>query len=86
MATPNWLDKAAMGINWGFDHDRVNENKLIRLAFHDCIPYEDGTGGKRCQNRVPLRTGKIFLKKKYCALVLAHLSSLVLSRFLNPSF
>ena len=21
------------------------ENKLFRLAFHDCIPYEDGTGG-----------------------------------------
>ena len=22
-----------------------NEAKTIRLAFHDCMPYEDGTGG-----------------------------------------
>ena len=22
-----------------------NERKMLRLAFHDCVPYEDGTGG-----------------------------------------
>ena len=27
------------------DEGEVTENTLIRLAFHDCVRYKDGTGG-----------------------------------------
>ena len=34
---------------WGEGRRRqdiaFNERKMLRLAFHDCVPYEDGTGG-----------------------------------------
>jgi len=45
MITPVWKEKIDMGIWTLFDKRTTDENKLIRLAFHDCIPYEDGTGG-----------------------------------------
>ena len=31
--------------NWGTHGKQVTENKMIRLAFHDCVRYTDGTGG-----------------------------------------
>ena len=51
MITPVWKEKIDMGIWTLFDKRTTDENKLIRLAFHDCIPYEDGTGGQSCQNK-----------------------------------
>ena len=39
-----------------------DENKLLRLAFHDCIPYEDGTGGQSCQINVPSNLIKQILR------------------------
>ena len=55
MITPIWQEQSEMGIELGQTASSqkgvtVNENKLLRLAFHDCIPYEDGTGGQSCQN------------------------------------
>ena len=52
MITPVRKEKIDMGI-WKnpFEKQTTDENKLIRLAFHDCIPYEDGTGGQSCQNK-----------------------------------
>merc|ERR1719331_3045639 len=45
MITPIWKEKMDMGIWNPWEKTTTDENKLIRLAFHDCIPYEDGTGG-----------------------------------------
>ena len=51
MIHPNWAVKVAMGTadtkfgkfkSGGGD---CTENKIMRLVFHDCIPYVDGTGG-----------------------------------------
>ena len=41
MITPIWKEKSDMGLfgTWLFDSNRTDENKLLRLAFHDCIPY-----------------------------------------------
>ena len=33
-----WSDKRTSNLAF-------SETKAIRLAFHDCVPYEDGTGG-----------------------------------------
>ena len=55
MITPDWSIKRAMGIAKSFlgsnPHDKTTpptENLLMRLAFHDCIPYKGGeiSGGK----------------------------------------
>ena len=55
MITPDWSIKRAMGIaksKLGSNpHDKTTpptENLLMRLAFHDCIPYQGGeiSGGK----------------------------------------
>ena len=51
MITPVWKEKMDMGIWKMFEPSTTDENKLIRLAFHDCIPYEDGTGGQSRQNK-----------------------------------
>ena len=50
MITPIRPERKAIGLGTGLalDPQAVTENKLIRLAFHDCIPYEDGTGGQSC--------------------------------------
>ena len=51
MINPVWQVKKEIGTadnNMGKFKDGsgdVTENVLLRLAFHDCIPYEDGTGG-----------------------------------------
>ena len=50
MITPIWQEQFDMGIWSSQAGVTVNENKLLRLVFHDCIPYEDGTGGQSCQN------------------------------------
>ena len=50
MITPIWQEQFDMGIWSSQAGVTVNENKLLRLVFHDCIPYEDGTGGHSCQN------------------------------------
>ena len=52
MITPIWQEQFDMGIWSSPQGVTVNENKLLRLVFHDCIPYEDGTGGQSCQNGV----------------------------------
>ena len=52
MIHPDWQVKKDMGIadstlgrnNKGYP-GQCTENTLLRLAFHDCIPYVDGTGG-----------------------------------------
>ena len=51
MIHPVWIVKNAMGNGetklgrWNDDTTGdVTENVLLRLAFHDCIPYEDGSG------------------------------------------
>ena len=31
--------------HWGVHGKQVTENKMLRLAFHDCVRYTDGTGG-----------------------------------------
>ena len=46
--TPIWQEKIDMGIWKPWQKATVDENKLLRLAFHDCLPYEDGTGGPSC--------------------------------------
>ena len=51
MIHPNWHVKRAMGIantKLGKNSNKiggVTENVLMRLVFHDCIPYADETGG-----------------------------------------
>ena len=46
MITPIWQEKSDMGLWKNFiDRKGTTENKLIRLVFHDCVTYEDGTGG-----------------------------------------
>merc|ERR1719219_1095796 len=45
--TPIWPDKttigvASTGLGRGIKLGEMTENVLIRLAFHDCIPYLDG--------------------------------------------
>ena len=46
MITPIWQEKSHMGL-WTSNTDRkgTTENKVIRLVFHDCVPYDDGKGG-----------------------------------------
>jgi len=49
--TPVWTEKEEMGLSGssGRNQDNipgeVSENVILRLVFHDCIPYTDGTGG-----------------------------------------
>ena len=51
MITPDWSVKRAMGVAksvLGKNNDNTTpptENLLMRLAFHDCIPYVGGGGG-----------------------------------------
>ena len=51
MINPVWQVKNEIGtadtaFGWFNDGSGdVTENVLLRLAFHDCIPYEDGSGG-----------------------------------------
>ena len=52
MIHPDWSVKMSMGVadqKLGRNQDggpgEVTENVLMRLVFHDCIPYADGTGG-----------------------------------------
>ena len=52
MIHPDWSVKMSMGVadqKLGRNKDggpgEVTENVLMRLVFHDCIPYADGTGG-----------------------------------------
>ena len=43
---PDWKVKVEMGVGKGaLATGGVTENTLMRLVFHDCIPYLDGTGG-----------------------------------------
>ena len=44
---PDWEVQYNMTENSGaFDKSgHVTENKILRLAFHDCVRYKDGTGG-----------------------------------------
>ena len=48
MITPDWSVKRAMGVAksvLGKNNDNTTpptENLLMRLAFHDCIPYQGG--------------------------------------------
>ena len=68
MITPIWQEKSDMGLWKNFmDRKGTTENKLIRLVFHDCVPYEDGTGG--CDgclnwNGMNLPTRSVFIKEK----------------------
>ena len=34
----------ALGKIWSKYNGEVTENVVLRLVFHDCIPYMDGTG------------------------------------------
>lgn len=49
MIHPNWDVKKAQGTWNGVgtvtEKGQVTENTLMRLVFHDCMMYEDGTGG-----------------------------------------
>ena len=49
MITPIWSVKKAMGVATRLGKNtkggECTENALLRLVFHDCIPYTDGTGG-----------------------------------------
>ena len=69
MITPVWQEKSRMGL-WKNAKDKsgTTENKVLRLVFHDCVPYEDGTGGcDGCLNwkgmNAPLRN--VFTAKKH---------------------
>ena len=47
MITPIWPEKRTIGTawnKWGLKDPlgETTENTLLRLAFHDCIPYLDG--------------------------------------------
>ena len=45
----NWHPLAAepiLALPKGRTETWPNENKLLRLAFHDCLKYVDGSGGK----------------------------------------
>jgi len=50
MMTPLWDEKVTMGLasklgKFWDGQGEVTENVILRLVFHDCIPYMDGTGG-----------------------------------------
>ena len=52
MITPIWKEKmiigtatSKLGKNTDDSPGEVTENVIMRLVFHDCIPYLDGTGG-----------------------------------------
>merc|ERR1712013_599964 len=52
MITPIWKEKmiigtatSKLGKNMDDSPGEVTENVIMRLVFHDCIPYLDGTGG-----------------------------------------
>jgi len=52
MITPVWAEKmeigtanSKLGKNLDDSPGEVTENVIMRLVFHDCIPYLDGTGG-----------------------------------------
>ena len=53
MIHPVWPTKLIMGTADQKDGEltkrnlAITENKLLRLVFHDCIPYMDGTGIQR---------------------------------------
>ena len=47
MITPIWPEKRIIGTAWGRRGlkdplGETTETTLLRLAFHDCIPYLDG--------------------------------------------
>ena len=42
---PDWETQYNMTGNGPFTGTQVTENKIMRLAFHDCVRYTDGTGG-----------------------------------------
>ena len=53
MIHPSWKVKAEMGTsNWFYGMTdpggECTENVLLRLVFHDCIPYVDGNDGWAC--------------------------------------
>ena len=60
MIHPVWPIKLIMGTADQKDGEltkrnlAITENKLLRLVFHDCIPYMDGTGIQR-EGRVTLK-------------------------------
>ena len=68
MITPIWQEKSDMGLwNNFMDRKGTTENKLIRLVFHDCVPYKDGTGGcDGCLNWKGMNdpTRNVFIKEK----------------------
>merc|ERR1711971_723257 len=65
MITPIWQEQFDMGIWSSQAGVTVNENKLLRLVFHDCIPYEDGTGGcDGCLNWTGMFDGYEYKGKK----------------------
>ena len=48
--TPIWEEKNELGTattksGRNEETGQVTENRILRLVFHDCIPYKDGTGG-----------------------------------------
>jgi len=49
--TPIWEEKKELGTSTSNSKTnqgakgQVTENVILRLVFHDCIPYKDGTGG-----------------------------------------
>ena len=53
MITPDWSVKRAMGMatsTIGKNNDNTTpptENLVMRLAFHDCIPYKGGKVKKK---------------------------------------
>ena len=53
MITPDWSVKRAMGLatsTIGKNNDNTTpptENLVMRLAFHDCIPYKGGKVKKK---------------------------------------
>ena len=42
---PDWEVQYNMTGNNAFSTKHVTENKIMRLVFHDCVRYTDGTGG-----------------------------------------
>merc|ERR1712226_1088145 len=55
MITPDWIEKSEIGIadsKLGRNKDggpgQCTENVLMRLVFHDCIPYVDSNDGWAC--------------------------------------
>ena len=93
LSTKDCGDKGLCSTYWAYDLRLGNiaftERKAIRLAFHDCIPYDNGAGGTTggcdgCMNFDENREGNNVLQHT-AAILVSKLFSNFSCMFLNPN-